>query len=149
LNPQRIEMRGATPYGAMLAEYNDIDIALDPFPFGGATTTCDALWMGVPVVTLPGDRLASRQTLSLLHYMGLGREDCAADSPDDYVAKAAALAKDSGRLGALRPALRAALRAAPFSDGRRFAAGLEQAYRLMWRRYVSGEKTAPINLFIE
>lgn len=149
LAPQRIEMRGATPYGPMLAEYNDIDIALDPFPFGGATTTCDALWMGVPVVTLPSERLASRQTLSLLHYMGLGEAECAAASPDDYVVRAVALATDPGRLKDLRPALRAALRDALFSDATRFVAGLEQAYRLMWRRKVSGEKPAPLNLFIQ
>jgi protein O-GlcNAc transferase len=148
LAPERIELRGASPYGAMLGEYNDIDIALDPFPFGGATTSCDALWMGVPVITLPGDRLASRQTLSFLHSMGRGYEAFVAGTPDDYVAKAAALAADPNRLRALRRSLREALAAAPFSDGARFAAGLERAYRLMWRRHAAGERPAPINLFI-
>jgi flagellar hook-associated protein 1 len=152
LAPERIEMRGATPYGAMLAEYSDIDIALDPFPFGGATTTCDALWMGVPVITLASDRLASRQTLSFLHFMereGLAQEEFATDSPDDYVAKAVALAANPNRLKALRPALREALRAAPFSEPGRFVAGLEQAYRIMWRRRAAGEKPTPLNLFIQ
>lgn len=152
LTPERIEMRGATPYGAMLAEYSDVDIALDPFPFGGATTTCDALWMGVPVITLASDRLASRQTLSFLHFMereGLAQEEFASTSPDDYVAKAIALAANPNRLKALRPALREALRAAPFSEPGRFVTGLEQAYRIMWRRHAAGEKPTPLNLFIQ
>ena len=148
LAPERVEWRGASVYRDMLTEYNDIDIALDPFPFGGATTTCDALWMGVPVVTLPSDRLASRQTFSFLHYMGLGARECVAASPEDYVAKAVALASDPDWLAAHRPALREALRDAPFSDAKRFAAGLEQAFRLMWRRYAAGEKPATINLFV-
>ena len=148
LDPTRIEMRGASPYAAMLAEYNDVDIALDPFPFGGATTTCDAFWMGVPVVTLPGDRLASRQTLAFLHYMDVEAEEFSGVAPDDYVAKAAALAKNPERLRVLRSTLRKALRDAPFSDGAKFASGLEKSFRIMWRRYVAGKKPEPLNIFI-
>jgi predicted O-linked N-acetylglucosamine transferase (SPINDLY family) len=80
---------------------------------------------------------------------GLAQTEFATDSPDDYVAKAVALAASPDRLKALRPALREALRGAPFSDPRRFTAGLEQAYRIMWRRHAAGEKPAPLNLFIE
>ncbi len=144
LAPERIELRGASAYASMLREYDDVDIALDPFPFGGLTTTCDAFWMGVPVITLPGDRLASRQTLALLHYMGY--EEFAATSPQDFVARAAALAADPARLAQLRPGLRSALANAPFSDGPRFTAGLESAYRKMWRRYVAGESAAPFDV---
>ncbi len=144
LDSQRIELRGASGYVEMLRQYNDVDIALDPFPFGGATTTCDAFWMGVPVITLPGDRLASRQTLAFACFMG--HEDFAASSPEDYVARASALADDPRRLKEIRHGLRSALLTAPFSDGPKFTKGLEEAYRIMWRRYVAGEKPEPIDI---
>jgi predicted O-linked N-acetylglucosamine transferase (SPINDLY family) len=144
LEAARIELRAGSGYVEMLREYGDVDVALDPFPFGGATTTCDALFMGVPVITLPGDRLASRQTLAFLHYIGHG--DLAAASPADYVARCAALAADPDRLRKLRGELRRDLLAAPFSDGARFTATLEAAYREMWRRYVAGEKPAPFDI---
>ncbi|MCI4678831.1 tetratricopeptide repeat protein [Rhodoblastus acidophilus] len=140
----RIGFRGQSSYALMLREYNDIDIALDPFPFGGATTSCEALWMGVPVITLPGDRLASRQTLGFLHHMG--HEELAADSPRDYVARAVALAKDPVRLKELRAGLRSAMESAPFCDGPKFTASLEAAYRQMWRRHVAGERPAAFDI---
>ncbi len=140
LESGRIELRAGSGYVEMLREYDDVDVALDPFPFGGATTTCDALFMGVPVITLPGDRLASRQTLAFLHTMG--RAEFAAGSPADYVARCAALAADPDRLTKLRHDLRRDLLAAPFSDGAKFTATLEAAYREMWRRHVSGETPA-------
>ena len=138
IDEERIEFRGSSTYAKMLEEYNDIDIALDPFPFGGATTSCEALMMGVPVLTLPGDRLASRQTLGFLHFMG--HADLAATSPEDYVARASSLAGDPLRLRELRHKLRPAMEAAPFCDGPKFAATLEAAYRQMWRRYGAGDK---------
>ena len=142
---ERITFRGASVYLKMLEEYNDIDIALDPFPFGGATTSCEALAMGVPVITLPGDRLASRQTFGFLHFMGHG--DLAATSPEDYVARAVSLAGDPRRLKELRHKLRPAMEAAPFCDGPKFTATLEAAYRRMWRRNVAGEKPEPFEIF--
>lgn len=138
ISADRIEMRGATVFEQMLSEYNDIDIALDPFPFGGGTTSCEALWMGVPVVTLPGERLSSRQTLGFLHLMGF--EDLAAKSAEDYVAIAVSLASDPVRLHDLRRRLRPAFEASPICDGPGFTAMLERAYRQMWRRHVAGEK---------
>jgi predicted O-linked N-acetylglucosamine transferase (SPINDLY family) len=140
----RIEMRGASPYIDMLSEYGDIDIALDPFPFGGATTSCEALWMGVPVITLPGERLASRQTLGFLDPMGFS--EFAASSREDYAARALALAADPERLGDLRRRLRPAMEGAPFCDGPKFTATLEAAYRRMWRRHVAGEKAEPFHI---
>jgi predicted O-linked N-acetylglucosamine transferase (SPINDLY family) len=140
----RVELRGQSSYEQMLREYNDIDIALDPFPFGGATTSCEALWMGVPVMTWPGDRLASRQTLGFLVEMGFA--ELAAASREDYVARAVALAKDKARLRDIRHALRPAMEAAAFCDGPRFTRTLEQAYRIMWRRYAAGEAPAPIEI---
>jgi hypothetical protein len=96
---ERLEMMGWVASASHLAVYGRIDIALDPFPYGGTTTTCEALWMGVPVVTLAGDRHSGRVGLSLLGKLGL--DDLAASSPEDYVERAVALAGDRG--GAIRP----------------------------------------------
>src|SRR5271168_1320783 len=96
----RLELRGFSPHLEMLAQYGDIDVALDPFPFGGGLTSCEALWMGVPVTTMPGDRPASRQTVGFLDLLGLG--ECAARSPTEYVRCATELAADPDRLMTLR-----------------------------------------------
>ena len=140
VSADRVELRGFSPHQEMLAEYGDIDIALDPFPFGGGLTSCEALWMGAPVVTLPGDRPASRQTLGFLQQAKL--EDLAAASPTDYVAKAASLAGDPRRLASLRHSLRARLAASPMCDGPLFTGALESAFREMWRRYCFGRPVA-------
>jgi len=133
----RLELRGKSPHREMLGEYGDMDLALDPFPFGGGITSCDALWMGVPVLTLPGDRPASRQTLGFLQSLGL--DDLVAASPDDYVAKAAQWAGDADRLAELRRTLRPRMAAAPLCDGPLFTRALEAALREMWRRCCGGE----------
>src|SRR5271168_5533887 len=86
----RLELRGFSPHREMLEQYGDVDVALDPFPFGGGLTSCEALWMGVPVVTWPGDRPASRQTVAFLDSVDL--RECQATSPSDYVACATATA---------------------------------------------------------
>ncbi|MBY0431662.1 MAG: hypothetical protein K2Q10_10725, partial [Rhodospirillales bacterium] len=131
--PERIEPRGPSPHARMLAEYGDVDIALDPFPFGGGLTSCEALWMGVPVVTLPGERPASRQTLGFLRCLGLG--ELAADSAGDYVVKAAALAADPARLAVLRQDLRGRMAASSLCDGPGFARDLEAALRGLWTEW--------------
>src|SRR5205823_6989236 len=104
VGPERVDLRGASSHAHYLAAYRDVDIALDPFPFGGGVTTCDALWMGVPVVTLPGPTLASRHGLSYLASIGLA--ELAAADADGYAALAADLARDLDRLAALRSGLR-------------------------------------------
>ena len=131
----RLELRGFSPHRAMLEQYGDIDVALDPFPFGGGLTSCEALWMGVPVVTWPGDRPASRQTAAFLASVDL--RECHATSPSDYVARATALASNPKGLAELRRALRARMAASPLCDGPRFARGLEAAFQRMWRRWTS------------
>jgi len=135
-----LELRGFSPHADMLAEYGDIDIALDPFPFGGGLTSCEALWMGVPVVTRPLDRFASRQTLGFLAAVGLA--DLAATSAGDYVGIAAVLARDGDRRAELRATLRGRMATSPLCDAAIFTPTLEAAYREMWRRWCAGGQAA-------
>ena len=131
---ERLEFHAwiVTPAGH-LGAYERIDIALDPFPYNGTTTTCEALWMGVPVITLRGDRHAGRVGASLL--TTLGQEALIAETVDGYVAAAVGLAADLGRLVHLRHSLRPAMAASPLTDAAGFTRRVEAAYRDMWRRY--------------
>ena len=112
--------------------YRHMDIALDTMPYNGTTTTCEALWMGVPVLTLAGEHHVARVSASILAHAGL--PELIADTPADYVDRAAMLAADAVRLAAYRRDLRARLRAAPIMDHAGFARGVEDAYRAMWRK---------------
>ncbi|WP_292908950.1 tetratricopeptide repeat protein [Niveispirillum sp.] len=114
-----------------LRAYDRLDIALDPFPYNGTTTSCEALWMGVPVVTLLGTHHVARVTASLLHRIGL--DDLVAPDMAAYVDIAARLASDLDRLETLRRTLRPLMQASPLCDPYGFAAQVEQAYRQMWR----------------
>ncbi len=136
----RLDLRGYSPHPQMLAEYRDIDIALDPFPFCGALTSCEALWMGVPVITLPGSRPVSRQTLVFLTTIGL-EQSLAATSPDDYVSHAVRLSTHPDELTALRGSLRQRLRQSPLCDGPRFARNLERTFRELWTGFCSRDDT--------
>lgn len=111
------------------AAYNRVDIALDPFPYNGGVTTCDALWMGVPVVSLIGSNYAGRQGLSILTAIGL--PELAAANADEYVQVAQSLANDRNRLRELRKGLRERMRTSPVCDAARFVKNLEAAYRNM------------------
>ena len=134
--PQRLELRAASPHATMLAEYADLDIALDPFPFCGGLTSCEALWMGVPVVTLPGTMPQSRQTTGFLRT--LGQDGWMAGSVEGYVAIAVALAADPGRLAERRRTQRARMAASPLCDGPRFTRDLEAVLRRMWVNWCGG-----------
>jgi protein O-GlcNAc transferase len=118
-----------------LRAYDQIDIALDPFPYNGTTTTCEALWMGVPVVALEGESHVARVGVSILARCGLaeliGRDEA------DYIDRAVKLAGDAPRLAALRAGMRARLNASPLTGHAAFARAVEAGYRLMWRRWLS------------
>jgi predicted O-linked N-acetylglucosamine transferase (SPINDLY family) len=130
----RLELVGWLPTRqAFLKLFGRIDVALDPFPYNGGTTTCEALWMGIPVVTLPGGCVVSRIGLSILSASGMG-EFIAADE-DDFIRLAAGLAADLPRLAHLRATLRGRMQASAFMDGPRFARNVEAAYREMWRAW--------------
>ena len=106
---------------------------LDPFPFGGGITTCDALWMGVPVVICPGETFASRHSLS--HLASAGLTETIATTTDAYVELAVSLAGDLPRLAALRAGLRDRVRSSPLCDGERFAANLMPVLRDLWQAW--------------
>src|SRR5262249_32112398 len=113
--------------------YGGMDVALDTFVYHGVTTTCEALWMGVPVVTRAGDRHASRVGVSILRNAGL--PELIADSTEQYVAIAVALAGDPARRRAVRSVMRERMHGSPLGDGTRFARHVERLYREIWRHW--------------
>ena len=119
-----------------MARYARVDIGLDPFPYNGTTSTAEALWQGVPVVTLAGTRHAGRVGASILHQIGL--DDLVAEDRDAYVEIAASLARDPGRLAELRSGMRERMLASPFCDGPGFTRRLEVGFRSMWHAYCDG-----------
>jgi protein O-GlcNAc transferase len=121
---------------AHLACYSQVDIGLDPFPYNGTTTTCEALWMGVPVITLAGSRHSARVGASLLPAAGLG--ELVAGSPDEYVDKALALAADEDRRMFLRRTLRQQILGNPLGQPASLARALERTYRELWHRWLDG-----------
>ncbi len=141
VNSDRIEIRGsADSLADHLAGYRDIDVALDTFPYNGTTTTCEALWMGVPVVTLAGDRHASRVGSMLLKQVGL--EDCISSSPEAFVQSALQLVAAPERLGQLRSVLRANMANSLLLDHASMSVHLARAIRAMWSRQVDASAFA-------
>jgi predicted O-linked N-acetylglucosamine transferase (SPINDLY family) len=116
-----------------LRMYNKVDLALDTFPYNGTTTTCEAMWMGVPVVTLEGRCHAGRVGASLLTRVGL--EGWVARDRADYIERAVSWAGNTAGLVELRMGLRERLRASPLMDAKRVALSLEVVYREAWRTY--------------
>jgi predicted O-linked N-acetylglucosamine transferase (SPINDLY family) len=111
-------------------------MVLDTFPYSGGTTTCEALWMGVPTLTLSGDRMLARQGVGMLSCVGL--EDWIADNEADYFAKAIAHAADFNNLATLRNTLRGGALASALFDAARFSRHLERAFREMWQLHTRG-----------
>lgn len=134
VSADRLELRGLTPTLIEHLEwYNQIDVALDTFPYTGATTSCEALWMGVPVVTLRGQSFVGRISSSLLTQVQL--TELIAENTNDYQGIAQQLALDPVRLRSLRNTMRERIAMSPLGEASRFTRNLEQAYRTMWRRW--------------
>jgi protein O-GlcNAc transferase len=133
INPAQVTTHGPTLREAYLEAHAEVDIILDTFPYTGGTTTCEALWMGVPTLTLAGDSLLARQGASLL--MAAGLEEWMAANIEEYIAKAVALTSDQSRLAVLRAGLRQQVLASPLFDAPRFARNFEEALWGMWRAY--------------
>jgi len=133
--PERIELRGFQSFGDYLALHGAVDVMLDTFPYTGGTTTCHALWMGIPVVSLTGDSTPSRGGASLLGAIGL--EEFVASTPDEYLDRVCSLAGNRHRLATLRAGMRERMSGSPLMDVERFTRHLESAYRFMWREWCS------------
>ena len=130
---ERISMHDFLPTKDFWALYGGIDILLDTFPMNGGTTTCEALWLGVPVITRCGDVFQSRAGRSILGSLGL--DELVAGSDEEYVRMAIDLARDGARLVTLRAGLRERMRASPLTDAHGYARDLEAAYRGIWRAW--------------
>ncbi len=138
--PGRVELLPGSPHRAFLETYNAIDIALDPFPYTGGLTVCEALWMGVPTVTLAGEGFAARHALS--HLSNVGLADWATQDIEGYVRLALERARDLPGLAALRAGLRDRTRASPLCDAPRFGRGLAAALRHAWADWCAREDPA-------
>ena len=133
LDTSRAAFVGYQSLAAYFETYREIDVALDPHPYGGGTTSCDALWMGVPVVTLAGRTAVSRAGTTLLCNVGL--DDLIARNAEQYVDLAEELMRDADRLAELRRDLRARLESSPVMDAPQFARDFEAALRNVWRAW--------------
>jgi protein O-GlcNAc transferase len=139
IGPNRIEICGWRPLADHLSLYNQVDVALDTYPFNGCVTTLEGLWMGVPILTLTGPQFLSRAGWTILHRLGM--EGLVAANPHDYVAKAVALAGNGDALSRIRASLRPRMRNSPLCDAHRFAREVEAAYRRMWHRWCDAKGT--------
>jgi predicted O-linked N-acetylglucosamine transferase (SPINDLY family) len=136
LGESRAAFVGYQSLADYLATYRQIDVGLDPYPYGGGTTTCDALWMGVPVVSLAGRTAVSRAGSTLLANVGLER--LVARDEEQYVERAAALLRDPAALAGLRRELRRRVESSPLMDAAQFARDIEDEFRTAWRAWCAG-----------
>jgi tetratricopeptide (TPR) repeat protein len=137
---ERLELHGPTMHEALLGAYNDIDVALDPFPYAGGLTACEALWMGVPLIALAGSSFAGRHAVSHLNNIGLGH--WVAGDVEGYVARGIAAGHEVAALARLRAGLRADMAASPLMDAPRFAGNLAKALRAVWRHHCAQARFA-------
>lgn len=131
--PERVAVRPFVALDAYYRAFDEVDVALDTLPYSGGTTTCDALWMGVPVLTLPGKRPSSRSAASVLSATGLG--DWIADNPEHFIRLGSEFASRTEGLVGFRTELRERMRESPLMDEIDFTRGLESAYRRMWQTW--------------
>ncbi len=130
IDPSRLIFEGKVPRLALLSKYGLVDIALDTFPYSGGLTTCEALWMGIPVVTLSGNSFAGRHSTS--HLSNVGLPHLIAKSADEYISIVKRLGSDRPGLAALRAGLRDKMRKSPLCDSTRFANNLITTLRQIW-----------------
>jgi predicted O-linked N-acetylglucosamine transferase (SPINDLY family) len=128
-----VEFIGKQPWDQYIRTFERIDIALDPFPYGGGISTCDALWMGVPVVTLVGETSVGRAGKSILNNVGL--PELIANTHGEYIDIATALAGDPSRAKEIRGGLRKRMRESPLMDAGRFTSELEAIFRRVWEKW--------------
>jgi predicted O-linked N-acetylglucosamine transferase (SPINDLY family) len=133
VSEDRILLEPGVPHRALFAEYGRVDIGLDPFPYSGGLTTIEALWMGVPVVTLSGETFASRHSTSHLNNSGLVELVC--EDPVAYVSKVLEIAADFEALNALHLSIRPKLAASPILDSNRYTRNLERIFRQLWHEW--------------
>jgi protein O-GlcNAc transferase len=133
IGPDRVRFVDAQPRADYLKTYHQIDVCLDPLPYNGITTTCDALWMGVPVISLSGRTAAGRAGFSVLTAAGFPQ--WAAKTPDEFVRIATDLCADPSELAKIRRSLRTRIQDSPLMDAKRFARNVESAYRQVWRKW--------------
>lgn len=131
----RVDLRGSSPHHQLLATYGEVDIALDPFPYSGGLTTVEALYMGVPVITMPGETFAARHAAS--HIYNVGLQDWIVGDKQDYVDFAVSWMDRLDELATLRATLRSQVLNSPLCDAARFAQNLESALRTMWKKWCS------------
>jgi predicted O-linked N-acetylglucosamine transferase (SPINDLY family) len=135
IDRERLIVYRNSPYQDHLNLYNQVDLHLDPMPYTGCTTTCEALWMGVPTLTLAGQKKMERMSTSILAHTGL--EDFISQTPEDYIAKAVEFATNPEYLSLLRQTLRDRLKTSQLLDGIGLTHALETAFRQMWHRYLT------------
>ncbi|ARP94341.1 TDP-N-acetylfucosamine:lipid II N-acetylfucosaminyltransferase [Bordetella genomosp. 13] len=138
----RVRIEGRSPHLELLARYNEVDIALDPWPYSGGLTTCEAMLMGVPVVTLPGPTFAGRH--SATHLVNAGMPELVVQDWDQYRGRAMELASDLQSLATIRSHLRQMLLESPVCDSARFGSNLANALRAIWQRYCEGDAPAAL-----
>jgi protein O-GlcNAc transferase len=138
---ERLELQGHSPHAEHLRAYNQVDIALDPSPYSGGATTLEALWMGVPVITCPGETFAGRHSLS--HLSNIGLTETIARDWSHYVELAVQLANDLPRLAKWRADLRPRMARSPLCDAPRFAANLMHTLRGVWRQWCEKSSFGP------
>lgn len=135
IDPTRVSLGGRLPHPQLLELYNEVDIALDPFPYNGGLTTLEALWMGVPVITCPGETFAGRH--SLTHLSTIGMTETIARDPDHYVDLATSLGGDLKALASLRAGLRDRVASSPLCDGEKFAGDFQDVLRDVWQEWAT------------
>ena len=144
----RVDLRGASGHRPFMRQYGDIDIALDPFPYSGGLTTCEALWMGVPTITLAGEIFASRHSTS--HLSNVGLADWVTETVEDYIEMAVSRAGDIPALAQLREGLRERVRRSPLCDAPRFGrtsarrCDIHGANGALHRQLIPGRRSAPL-----